>query len=133
MIKENVEFEIGGKKRGWRFGPYSLKFISKTTGVSNMKELFKRLAEEDIEMMLAFYYACAVTYSHHKGEKEDYNEVDVSEWVEEIGFDKVNEYTQILLKQYVPKNLNPPETQKANPGETLQSMTITPSLESSLG
>lgn len=117
MIKENVEFEAGGKLRGWRFGTYSIKIISERTGVKDIAEIFRLMAEQDLTIILAFYYACAVTYAHHKGQEVDFKEVDVSEWVEEIGFEKANEYSLRLTSQYLPKNLNPPAE---NPGESSQ-------------
>lgn len=100
----NVEFEIDGKKRGFRFGTYAIKTITKTTGIKDIHEIFKRIEKEDIEILLAFFYACAVHYSHHKQEKEDYNEANVSDWIDELGLEKIKEFTLQLLESYQAKN-----------------------------
>lgn len=114
----NKEFDIDGVTRGFRFGTYTIKLIGDNTGVKDIGTIFKKISEGDIGMLLAFFHASAIHYCQHKKMEIDFQEVDVSDWMDNIGIETVNTYLRELLNQYTPKNSQPPET----PGESQQSL-----------
>lgn len=100
----HVEFEIDGKQRGFRFGTFAIKVISGLTGISDVHEIFRRIQNQDLDVLLKFYYGCAVHFAEHKKQEVNFNEADVSDWCDELGLDKVNEMTLKLIKTYNEKN-----------------------------
>jgi len=120
MVSTNeFEFEVDGVRRGFKFGTYALRVISKETGIADIKEIFKRIEQGDLDVLGKFYYGSAVHYAKSKtpklkDEDIDFDEVAVSDWMDMIGQDKIAEMTLQLLESYQPKNSQPPMTTGAN-------------------
>lgn len=113
----NIEFKISGVERGFRFGTWAMKVIADESGVKDIKKTFRLIqgiddegnrTDPDLNTMLIFYYACAVNYAKHMKQRIDFEVYDVSEWVSELGFERINEMTLQLFDMYTSKNLNPP-------------------------
>lgn len=104
------EFELGGKTRGFRFGTYSTRLIEEQTGVSDLQTIMDRLKEQNIKMLSAFFFSCARHYSHSVSKQPvDYDEVDVNDWLDELGPAKAADAMLALFHQYLPKNSEPPQ------------------------
>lgn len=105
-----IEFEIEGKTRGFKFGTYTFNLINKLAGTKTTEEVFERLKEGSVEFTASFYMACATHYAMSKKLEIDFQEVDVIDWLDELGFDRTQSITTDLLKIYTAKNLKAPET-----------------------
>lgn len=105
-----IEFEIEGKTRGFKFGTYTFNLINKLAGTKSTEEVFEKLKEGTVEFTAAFYLACAQHYCMSKKIEIDFQEVDVIDWLDELGFERTQNITTDLLKIYTTKNLKAPET-----------------------
>lgn len=119
----NIEFEIDGVTRGFRFGTWAVNIISKESGERDIKKIFQKIqgyevknekgevierVHPDTDMILTFFFGCASHYADHKKQKVDFRPVDVADWLDELGLEKINEMTLQLFDMYIPKNSNPP-------------------------
>lgn len=117
----NVEFEIEGKKRGFRLGTYAISVAQNKYGASSIEELFRKMGigsangVGDTHAVLCLFYGAAVHYYEHKfGDHEkDFVIADVSDWMDEIGIERTTEIFSELLRVYQSKNYRPP----VNPGD----------------
>ncbi len=105
-----TEFEIAGKRRGFKLGTYTFKLINKQTGTKTVQEVFDRMKGQDQDFVSAFYFCCAQHWAMSNKEQVDFQEVDVCDWLDDLGLDKVYEITQELFKVYVSKNPAAPTT-----------------------
>src|SRR6187401_2780438 len=105
-----IEFEIEGKTRGFKFGTYTFNIINKLVGTKTTEEVFEKLKEGTVEFTAAFYLACAQHYCMSKKVPIDFEEVDVIDWLDELGFERTQNITTDLLKIYTTKNLSAPVT-----------------------
>jgi hypothetical protein len=86
-----IEKEVEGKTIGFRFNMLSIGKACKIEKCS-VSELYKRLGmtikdglqeqPTDLETLTNYFYAAAIVYKEGKGEKVDFNPVDVSDWLE---------------------------------------------------
>lgn len=102
-----IEFEIEGKKRGFRFGTYTFRIINELLGRDvPIEEVFKRLEDSDVPLVEKFDYtvkfclACAKHYAMTKKQEIDFTEFDVSEWIDELGMTTVQKHMAELVKVY---------------------------------
>jgi hypothetical protein len=125
-MKGIFEFEIEGKKRGFKFGTYAfavacdqdksvLSDLLKKIGVPYEVDGEKRADPVNIMSLLNVFYGAAVHYAKHKKQGVDFTPDEVSDWLDELGLEKVNGYLQEGLNQYSPKN----STSLAEKGETV--------------
>lgn len=105
-----MQFEVFGKTRGFKLGTYTFKLINQATGTKTVEEVFERFKENNQEFALAFYYCCAKHHALSNKQEIDFEEVDVADWIDDIGFDKLREMTTDLFKVYISKNLQAPVT-----------------------
>lgn len=127
MKKGIFEFEVNGEKRGLKFGTYGL-------GVACDKEkcsvdvLYKRIGQPYIEgegenktvkrdpvnlmALLHLFYGAAVHYAESVKREVDFSASDVSDWLDALGVDRVNEIMTEGLNQYIPKNSKSPAVEK---------------------
>lgn len=105
-----MEFEIKGKKHGFKFGTYTFKLINQRAGTKTVNEVFDKLKAEDQEFVSTFYFCCAEHWAMSNDREIDFREVDVADWLDELGLDKVGELTTEMLKVYMSKNLKAPVT-----------------------
>jgi hypothetical protein len=104
-----IEFDINGTTRGFKFGTYTFNLINKLAGTKTTEDVFERLKEGTPEFTASFYMACATHYCMSKKIAIDFEEVDVIDWLDELGFEKTQTITVDLLKIYTTKNLKAPE------------------------
>ncbi len=101
-----IEFEINGKKRGFRFGTYTFKLIYELAGKDvNIEDVFTKLGNRDgstldqFEFLTTFCYACAKHYALSNKQEIDFTEVDVADWIDERGVTTIlldiNELTEV--------------------------------------
>lgn len=110
-----TEFEIEGHKRGFKLGTYTFKLINKETGTKNIQDVLARLQQtDDQDFRCSFYFCCAKHYALSNKQEIDFEEVDVADWMDEIGADRMLEMTNELFKTYV-KNLTAPATGQVAP------------------
>jgi hypothetical protein len=111
-----IEFEIDGRKRGFNFGTYTFKLINKIAGKElTIEQVFEGLEEnkkengptilEKIDFRRMFLQACAQHYCLSTRQEIDFTEVDISDWMDELGAEKVNEQMTELLRFYIDKAL----------------------------
>jgi hypothetical protein len=114
-MKGIFEFEIEGKKRGFKFGTYAmavaceydkcvLSDILKRIGVPYLVDGEKKKDKVNIMSLLHIFYGAAVHYAEHKKQPVDFSTSDISDWVDELGLEKVNAFLNDGLNQYSPKN-----------------------------
>lgn len=117
------EFEAGGKKRGFKFGTYALSVACKKEDCS-VDVLFRRCGipykDEDGEYkrdpvdlgaFINLWYGAACHYAKSKGQEVDFQDVDVSDWMDELGQEKVTEMLIEAITPYQPKNSTSPTTE----------------------
>lgn len=104
-----IEFQIEGRTRGFKFGTYTFKLINQLTGEKSIEEVFALLDGSDktpmerIEFKRMFFLACAQHYAMSKKQEIDFNELDVSDWIDEIGYTDMQTYLGELIKVYLEK------------------------------
>lgn len=116
-MKGIFEFEISGQQRGFKFGTYALG-VACEQDKTTLSELFKKIGvpyEENgqkktdsvnIMSLLHVFYGAAVHFAKHKKQSVDFGPEDVSDWLDELGIEKVNSILVDGLNQYQPKNSN---------------------------
>jgi|SRR6478609_1687860 len=112
-----TEVEVYGKSRGFIFGTYTLKIIREQTGINTVEELWQRLfpdqqketSIEYLDFLTKFFYCCALHYTKSKKQEVDFSEIDVSDWLDEIGKEKSLEIFSELVKTYTEKNMTAPQ------------------------
>lgn len=105
-----MTFDIDGKQRGFKLGTYTFKLINQAAGTQTIEEVFSKLSEKREDFACTFYYCCAKHWAMSSKIPVDFEEVDVADWLDELGHDRVREITTELLKVYISKNLKAPET-----------------------
>lgn len=110
------EFEVFGQARGMKLGAYTFKLINQATGTKSIQDVLERFTQGDHGFNCEFYYCCAKHWAMSKKKEIDFQEVDVIDWLDELGPVKVKEITDNLFKVYIEKNLKAPAT-----GQELQS------------
>lgn len=111
-----MEFEVFGKQRGFKLGTYTFKMINQMAGTKTIEEVFERLKSGGMDFASTFYFCCAKHYAMSNKTPIDFEEVDVADWLDELGPQRASEITVELFKVYTLKNLGAPET-----GQVLQS------------
>lgn len=104
-----IEVEINGVKRGFKFGTYTFKLITEITGITDVNEIFGSLSGQNLGFLPAFYFACAKHYSLSNKQPVDFTEVDVADWIDEMGVEKAHEVLSELVKAYTVKNQKAPQ------------------------
>lgn len=120
------EREISGRKRYFQFGTYTFKIIRQQTGVDTVEEVFNRLANkkknesgeevkilsqiDHIDYLSQFLFSCAKHAALALKEEIDFTELDVSDWMDEIGYDSAMRLVTELIEAYadVEKNHKAP-------------------------
>jgi|SRR5688572_24024022 len=105
--------EINGVERGFRFGTYTFKIISEISDLKTIESLFAALKDEPLKFLSVFYFACAKHYAISKKQEVDFNESDVCDWLDEIGFQESQIMLTELLNSYTLKNMKAPMTGQA--------------------
>jgi hypothetical protein len=87
-----IQLELGGKKRGIKFGNYALIEYSKLTGggVVEVNEV------NPLKLCADLIYCGLKNNCYIKKEKEDFTHDDVILWVDDIPMTKVTEVIQVF-------------------------------------
>ena len=104
-----TEFQIGDKLRGFKFGTYTFNIINKLTGTKTTEEVFERLQQGSSEFTAAFYNACAQHWTLARKEEIDFTELDVVDWLDELGGDETSRLTTELVNTYISKKVTAPK------------------------
>lgn len=103
------EFKIGDRDRGFKFGTYALK-VSTELEKCSLSDLMLKFSSEDelrnvsISTLLNIFYGAAVHYAKSKKQEIDFNDADVSDWIDELGYDEATKMLTEGFQQYSPKN-----------------------------
>jgi hypothetical protein len=113
MQKGIFEFEVGGVKRGFKFGMYAFG-VAQEKENTTLDQLFVRCGfgndptRVNILSLVNLFYGAAVHYCHSKNKEVDFTATDVSDWIDELGFDETQRMMREGLTQHVPKNSKSP-------------------------
>jgi hypothetical protein len=130
MFKPGIaEFEIEGIKRGFRNSTWAKAVACEELGNKRGEKVtVDRLDQEiglydpgkdkdgneiprviDLTALMYFYYGCAVAYHESKKLPIDFKPSDVSDWLDELGEERLTEITKSLFKVPEIKNVQTPE------------------------
>lgn len=104
-----IEREINGVTRKFKFGTYTLKIIGQDTGEKVLNKVFDRLISGDYPFILSFCWACAKHASIELGESPVPSEMEVSNWMDDLGVDQTDKLLAELIDAYKAKNLTAPQ------------------------
>lgn len=111
-----ITVNIAGKHRHFMFGTYTFKLIREATGLEHVEDVFEGIANkktddngnttqvrsdlEHVEFISSFLHACAIHGARTAKEKVDFDEVEVSDWIDEIGLEKSINLIGDLIQSY---------------------------------
>jgi hypothetical protein len=106
-------FKIQDRQVGFKFGTYAIS-VACDKEKCNISELFSRVGfndkgEVNLKSLLNLWYGAAVHYSESNNIDLDFSPANVSDWLDEIGLEKVKTTYIEGLRQFVPKNSQAPE------------------------
>src|SRR5688572_1402738 len=107
MEKSIFELQIGGKTRGFKFGTYSMSITCQKENCT-LGELILKLDDAQPLTVLHVIYGAAVAFAKSKKQTVDFDESDVSDWLDELGFETGMKLLRAGLEVYEPKNSSPP-------------------------
>jgi hypothetical protein len=128
MKKGIFEFEVGDPKvkHGFKFGTLALG-IAEREEDTTLDQVFKRAGFEEggtpsVMTLLNIFYGAAIQYAEDKNLTVDFKKSTVSDWLDELGLDKVYQILADGMEPYVEKkritNLSP-EAVSPTPSQTL--------------
>lgn len=121
------EREISGRKRFFQFGTYTFKIIRQQTGVQFIEDVFSNLANkkrighengediygppimsqiDHIDYLTQFLFSCAKHAALSLKESIDFNDVDVSDWMDQIGYESAMALVTELIESYAESEKN---------------------------
>lgn len=112
-MRKEFEVEIAGKTRGFKFGTYQMGISCQEEGLIlnrpvDMVLFGKRMSEGHLITTLNILYGAAYAYCVSKKLQVDFSPIDVSDWLEEIGFEKG--IAIVTEGMQTPKNPEAPQT-----------------------
>ena len=109
MEKSIFELKIGDKLRGFKFGTYSMSITCQKENCT-LGELITKL-DGNVQPLTVLHviYGGAVAYCKSKKQKIDFEDIDVSDWLDELGFDVAMNLLRAGLEVYEPKNSAAPQ------------------------
>lgn len=105
---------------GFKFGTYAISVACEKEGDCSIDVLFKRcgipykegkVTKQDkprLKSLLHLFYGAAVHYAENNNLPIDFKPSTVSDWIDVIGLNQVNDMLLDGLTQYEPKNSLPP-------------------------
>lgn len=110
MEKSIFELKIGDKVRGFKFGTYSMSITCQKENCTLGELILKISGEVQPLTVIHVIYGGAVAYAKSKKLPIDFDESDISDWLDELGFDVGMKLLREGLEVYEPKNFVAPET-----------------------
>lgn len=121
--KSIFEIQIGGTKRGFKFGTLSMGIACQKENCT-LGELITKIEGECQPMtVIHIIYGGAVSYAKSKKLPVDFDESDVSDWIDQLGFEISMKLLKAGLEVYEPKNSPAPETGQERSTKAGQSAT----------
>jgi hypothetical protein len=109
MIESVIEFEVNGKKRGFRNDHYALLIACRKDG-GGLSDLLERVEQKDTLAFMNLLYGLSVSWCESKGRPVDFIINDMHEWINHVGADQMAEYVKQLFKSpEPPKNSKSPQ------------------------
>jgi hypothetical protein len=118
-MKGIFEFEVEGKKVGFKFGTYAFSIACEKEGDIDLNTLFKRCGfvykdekgkpksdKAKMKSILHLFYGAAIHYAEDFDQPTNFKVSTVSNWMDEIGEVKLMEIIQKSFFTYEPKNLS---------------------------
>lgn len=123
-MKGIFEFEIGGQKRGFKFGTYAFSVACEKEGDIDLNTLFKRCGfpykagkdkdgkdimqadKAKMKTILHLFFGAASHYAEDNDLTIDFKVSTVSNWMDELGETRLMEMIHEAFFQHIPKNLN---------------------------
>lgn len=116
-MKGIFEFEVEGKKVGFKLGTYALSIACEKEGGCDVDVLLKRCGQPylkdgkiacdkpKLKALLHLFYGAAIHYAEDNDITDNIKVSTVSNWLDNIGAEKLNEMITEGFKQpEVPKN-----------------------------
>lgn len=129
MEKSIFELKIGDKVRGFKFGTYSMSITCQKENCTLGELILKISGEVQPLTVIHVIYGGAVAYCKSKKLPIDFDESDISDWLDELGFEVGMKLLREGLEVYEPKNSVAPATgQGEKSTEVGQSETVSTSL-----
>lgn len=120
-MKGIFEFEVSGQKRGFKFGTYAFSVACEKEGDIDLNALFKRCGfpykddkgnskadKPKLKSLLHLFYGAAVHFAEDHEKPIDFKVSTVSNWMDEIGQEKLMDLINDAFFQYIPKNSTSP-------------------------
>lgn len=120
-MKGIFEFEVEGRKVGFKFGTYAISVACEKEGDCSIDVLFRRCGipymsgkeirqdKPKLKSLLHLFYGAAIHFAEDNDQPTDFKPSTVSNWLDAIGLEKVNQMMTEGLNQYTPKNSPSPE------------------------
>ena len=116
-MKGIFEFEVDGKKVGFKFGTYALSeacekencsvdVLLRRCGIPYMVDGKPKADKPKLKALLHLFWGAAIHYAEDNDQPTDFKPSTVSNWLDELGMEKINEMLVGGLTTYSPKNLN---------------------------
>jgi len=111
----NIEVNVGDKVYGFRFTTWGMKETQKSTGCKGILELFTKIGLDDsnidLDSFIILMMEAAKEYAYYTKKEIEITPRIVSGWIDDMGgvVNSLNLLTE-GLKQFLPKNLEPPMT-----------------------
>lgn len=99
LIKGIFEYEIGGKKRGFKFGMLASDYFCQEENIT-LAQMQDRLLNPTPKTAINCAYAAARAYCESKEIDIDFKRADVADWLDEIGVIKFFESIYKTLEVY---------------------------------
>jgi hypothetical protein len=108
--KSIFEITIGGVKKGFKFGTYSMGIACQKENCTLGELITKISGEVQPLTVIHIIYGGAVSYAKSNKLPVDFDETNVSDWIDELGFETAMKLLQAGLDVYEPKNSDAPAT-----------------------
>lgn len=112
LFKGIAEIEVNGVKRGLKFGTLASGYFCEQEGVS-LKGMAERMENPTPLTFIRCIYGAARAYNESKGMPVDFTPAHVSDWIDDIGIEKVSDIIFSAMQVYedkAEKNGIAPET-----------------------
>lgn len=116
-----IQREISGVVRSFYFGTYTFKIIRQNTGIQFIEDVFNHLANkkkvddkfepvmsqlEHIDFLAQFIFACAKHAAMSLKKEVDFNEIDVADWMDVLGYESAMALVLELINSYADAEKN---------------------------
>ena len=116
-----IQRDISGTVRYFYFGTYTFKIIRQNTGLQFIEDVFSHLSNkkkvdnevvpvmsqlEHIDFLAQFIFACAKHAAMSLKKEVDFTEIDVSDWMDILGYESSMGLVLELINSYAEAEKN---------------------------